>query len=100
MEPIVVTKRKSGNKKGIFGNSNRKIVYRCSVCLKDFTKTELFTKTVLFATLGTPSTRVKTRTVKWLCQPCMEVDEDFIRRKFADSPGMADVDFSEKAISA
>ena len=94
-----MTKPKPGARRGrppgFAGQSNRNIEYSCTACGKEFTKDTLFAKRVMFAILGRNKGVVRSRTVAWLCEPCMNADPDYAREMYASSPGMKDTSLAQ-----
>ena len=79
-EITVLDKPKRGRKPGFVGTSNREISYVCDDCSADVGPGNLVTKRAMFATIGKPSRSIRTRTVKYICRPCMEADPDYQRQ--------------------
>lgn len=80
------------------GNSNRKIVYACTVCGREVGRDNLRTKRVIFRDMGVHGQTVRSRLVAWLCiipqedgsPSCLHSDEQWNLPKWATTPGMAD----------
>jgi len=62
--------------------------YKCSVCLRKTLRELLTAKKIAFTTMGAGAKTLRTRTVGWLCDECIEVDEDYIRPAYSGAPGM------------
>lgn len=60
--------------------------YRCSVCCQITLKSLLVVKKAVFQPLGSGAKIIKSRTISWLCNECVEKDEDYQREAF-DAPG-------------
>ncbi len=61
--------------------------YRCGCCGQITLRELLVAKKVVFTHLGSGAKIVKSRTVGWLCNECVEKDEDFQIEKFGAAPG-------------
>lgn len=61
---------------------------RCSVC-GNLTSPELLTvKRVNFSPRTKSNKVIRSRTMSWLCEGCLERDEDWSRPAFKGAPGM------------
>jgi hypothetical protein len=56
--------------------------YRCTVCNQITLRDLLVVKKVVFQPLGAGTKILKSRTVSWLCDECVELDEDYKREAF------------------
>jgi hypothetical protein len=63
------------------------IKYKCSGCGKDKAKDDLVVKRVQFREMGMNGKVTSTRTVAWLCPPCLAKDPDTGRDAYMDAPG-------------
>lgn len=62
--------------------------YKCTNCNQITLKELLQAKKVVFSPIGAGTKITKSRTVAWLCNECLELDEDWKREKFKGSPGL------------
>lgn len=60
--------------------------YRCGTCGQITLRELLTVKKVVFTELGSGAKIVKSRTVGWLCNECIEKDPDFQIEKFQTAP--------------
>lgn len=66
--------------------------YKCSKCGSTPGNPDLLVaKKVMFQELGTNPRTLKSRTVDWLCPPCVAKDPDWKKEPYT-SPGMIDPD--------
>jgi len=56
--------------------------YRCTVCSRVTFKELLVVKKAVFQPLGAGAKIIRSRTVAWLCDECVELDEDYQREAF------------------
>lgn len=61
--------------------------YKCTDCGKMTPRDKLLTKKVSFSTLGSDGKMIKSRTVGWLCFPCVKKDPTYNIPEY-DSPGL------------
>jgi hypothetical protein len=81
-------RKRMGRPPGGVGTVNREIDYSCTCCGAEVGRENLTVKRAFFTTMGKPPTTIKSRTVAWLCQPCLDKDPDWTLDKFVASPGM------------
>jgi hypothetical protein len=62
--------------------------YKCSVCQRETLRDLLTAKKISFTTMGAGAKTLRTRTVAWLCDECILVDEDYTREAYSGAPGM------------
>lgn len=67
--------------------SEPKSIYRCHKCKLTFARDDLVVKRVVFAELGAGGRQVRSRSVGFLCRPCLEADPVYKRVALDDSPG-------------
>jgi len=79
-----------GRPPGQPGRTNRDIKYKCDICGLEVGRDKLASRQVVFIDMTTKS-RIRTRTVDWVCRECMQVHPDYIRDRLTASPGMRDV---------
>lgn len=65
--------------------------YVCTRCGTTAGREDLVVKRVQFVLMGEGASTIKSRVVAWLCPPCTETDEDFIRDKFIPPRAVAHV---------
>ncbi len=61
--------------------------YRCGTCQQVTLRELLVAKKVVFTGLGAGAKIIKSRTVGWVCDECVEKDPDFNIEKYAAAPG-------------
>lgn len=61
--------------------------YRCGACGQVTLRDLLVAKKVVFTGLGAGAKILKSRTVGWLCNECIELDEDYKLEKYSTAPG-------------
>lgn len=61
--------------------------YRCIECGQQTLRELLVAKKVVFSPIGAGTKIIKSRTVGWFCNECIEKDEDWQREKFTSAPG-------------
>lgn len=61
--------------------------YKCTKCGKITLRDILVVKSVVFKNMGAGANTLKSTTTEWLCDECLELDEDYQRPPFR-SPGM------------
>lgn len=61
--------------------------YKCTGCNQVTLKELLTVKKVVFSPIGAGTKITKSRTIAWLCNECIELDEDWQREAFSGSPG-------------
>jgi hypothetical protein len=71
--------------------SSRNIIYKCGDCHQEFPKVDLMVKKSVWVTAGVGGRTVRSRSIKFQCQPCREADVEWNREPLWDAPGMADV---------
>lgn len=62
--------------------------YKCTECKQVTLKKLLYAKKVVFSPIGAGTKIIKSRTVAWLCNECIELDPDYQREAFNKSPGL------------
>jgi hypothetical protein len=60
--------------------------YRCTVCRQVTLKQLLTVKKAVFQPLGAGAKIIKSRTVAWLCNECVELDPEYMLEAF-NAPG-------------
>lgn len=70
------------------GKGTEHIEYRCTSCGIETNREDLTVKRVSFQTMGVRFKMLKSRNRAWLCQSCLEQDDDWNAPKFATAPGM------------
>lgn len=61
--------------------------YRCGVCKQVTLRQLLVVKKVVFTEIGPGAKIIKSRTVGWICNECVENDTDFQLEKYSKAPG-------------
>lgn len=79
---------KRGRPPGFKGTPNRDIQYCCDVCGDDVGRDNIYAKRVIFAQARRGGSVLKSRTVAWMCLPCLNKDPQFTSEKFVGAPGM------------
>lgn len=62
--------------------------YICSACGRETLRDLLVAKKISFTGLGSGAKTIRTRTVAWVCDECIEVDVDWNRPAYSGAPGM------------
>lgn len=58
---------------------------KCTGCGNTFHREQLTVKRAVFDTMGQKYKRLKSRTVGWLCAPCLEGDPDWTQERWSKS---------------
>lgn len=61
--------------------------YSCTKCNKTTERKSLVVKKVMFQEIGANPATIRSRSVAWLCAPCVAADPDY-NRPVHDSPGL------------
>lgn len=62
--------------------------YKCSACGRETLRDLLTAKKITFTDMGPGAKTKRQRTVAWLCDECLPLDEDYLRPAYSGSPGM------------
>lgn len=62
--------------------------YRCTICNRETLRDLLVAKKVSFSKLGPGAKLIRSRTVAWVCDECIERDEEYNLPAFQGAPGM------------
>lgn len=60
--------------------------YKCGVCLLVCDRLRLFVKRTSFSTMANPNKIIRSRTKVWICNRCLDTDEDWNAPPYA-GPG-------------
>lgn len=62
--------------------------YKCTLgCQQPKARDELSVKKAVFQKLGPGGRIIRSRSVGWICDTCRELDPDYLREPWSESPG-------------
>jgi hypothetical protein len=89
-------KRGRGRPPGFVGSVNRDIDYSCATCGRSVGRDNLLSKRVVYLKLTRPQKTIRSRAIKWICQPCAEQETEWNQAPLAGSPGMKGTRLAEQ----